>query len=325
MYAIIGFVWLLQGLAGDTSAGDRGLNAAMRQAQAQEKAGDLQTAIRTLRQALSAKELATSDPILAVVLNELGGLYLNAGRLVESERALRRAIALFEVVYGANSVQAQSPVANLAALHTERGKLADAQRLLEQALHFRHQSIGEADYSNAMLWASLANVHLQRGHDADAESCAKRTVDIVSSVSAKYPVEIASARNIIGVLKAKKGDLTGGIEQITVALAAIESGRSADHPEAVPYLLNLAVLHIRLHRWGDAETALDRALRITKAKLVGSHPHEAHALKLMSLVYLYTGRQKESKRTAKAAEAISQGYRRDAHLNDTVDLKDLMP
>lgn len=317
------FLWTLLFIAPQAWPGEDPLGTAIRLARVQEKSGDLLGGIRTLELAIKAETSPTEQARFALALNELGGMYLHAAKLPESERTLRRAVRLLEAVYGPDSVQAQSPIANLAAIDSLRGRVAEAQTSLERALRIRGSALGENEPSDAMLWASLSEIHLRRGQNTQSENCALRALDIIANRASEYPRVAAMARNVLGIVKSRRGDIAGGLRELYAGVAAVESGLSPTHPEILALLLNVAALHIELQQWTGAEAPLNRALQITRTQPAGTHPEEARVLKILSVVYRHTGRRKQSRKLEKAAQASALAWRRNSQAPHIIDLRDL--
>jgi tetratricopeptide (TPR) repeat protein len=299
------------------------LRLAIIQSQRLAAAGLPGSAVDVLEKALRGKE-AIKSVTSASALNELGRLYLNAGRLPESEKALRGARLQFERHYGPNPAQARAALTNLATLYKEQGKLAKAQAVLERLLEGWRADEAD-DPSVATVWVNLANIHLARGHTSEAERCAHSTIRILKLHSGKHVLELASAHNILALRKADTGDVRGAIDETNQAVALIESSFTTHHPELAPYLLNLATFLMQLSNWSEAESILQRVLSVTEATMPQTHPRRARTLGLLSALYAATGRSEEAKRLSRSAATVANRYRKANYLDLLISVDDLVP
>jgi hypothetical protein len=81
-----------------------------------------------------AKRLDLQDADLAVVLNDLGGLYLELGRYADAERHLRRSLALLDDPSVQCSRDWLRTANNLVSLYTEMGEFDRASPLAERVV-----------------------------------------------------------------------------------------------------------------------------------------------------------------------------------------------
>ncbi len=102
---------------------------------------------RLLRQSLKILEQsygadAPRAPNYSKILNDLGNLYKDAGRLPEAEAALRKAIATERTKAGAGDQNAASTIGNLALVLNAQSRYAEAETLFNQTLIANEKAYG---------------------------------------------------------------------------------------------------------------------------------------------------------------------------------------
>ncbi|MGH9628436.1 MAG: tetratricopeptide repeat protein, partial [Bryobacteraceae bacterium] len=81
-----------------------------------------------------AKTLGLRNADLALVLNKIGGLYLELGRYAEAERDLHRSLALQDYETEEQGAGWLRTANNLVSLYTEMGHFSRAEKLAKQVL-----------------------------------------------------------------------------------------------------------------------------------------------------------------------------------------------
>ncbi|HYO80995.1 MAG TPA: tetratricopeptide repeat protein [Bryobacteraceae bacterium] len=310
-------------LSGDAVFTDTKLVATVRAAQELAARGQLHAAVQMLESTPELDGGSTDTRTVAIAWNELGKLYTDIGRLVEARKALSRSMDLFRRVCAAGCADIESPLTNLARVYTAQRDFTRSERVLEQVLAARSARLGAFDPALASLYAKLANVHWSRRNRGDAEGYARAALRALEGAADGQAVHMASARNILALVREESGDTRGAMEELRQAILIVEAKMAADHPELVPYLLNLGSLHMRLREWRAAEMELARALAIVEAKVGDQHPRRAETLMLLGRLYRQTGRGEDAKRTRKLAEGITAGYRRQESLDGLISIDDL--
>jgi tetratricopeptide (TPR) repeat protein len=150
----------------------------------------------------------------------------------------------------------------------------------------------------------LANVYLDEGRMADADACARRAVRQLESSSNTRPLALASAHNVLALIEYRRGMFAEAAPEFEKAARIFSQHLGPDHPEIVPYLVNLANTYLKIKRWSDAEDAANRALRLAKLGLGEDHPYHAGALIAFAKVCEKTGRTREGKAASRQAQTI---------------------
>jgi tetratricopeptide (TPR) repeat protein len=309
---------------GDNVSADTKLVAAVRDAQKLAAGGQLHAAVQSLEVTLEQGRDATDKRTIAIAWNELGRLYTDMGRLIEARKALFRSVELLKGVCAAKCAEYEHTLTNLASVYVGQREFARGQRILEQVLAARTERLGASDPALITLYANLANVHWTRRDRDNAERYARAALTLFESATDRHQVHMASTRNVLALIKTDKGDTQGAMEELRQALSIVERNSVADHPDLVPYLLNLGNLHMRLRQWPSAEMELNRALAIVEAKLGNQHPCRAESLMLLGRLYRKTGRGADAERAQESAETIAAGYRRQESLDSVTSIDDLV-
>jgi tetratricopeptide (TPR) repeat protein len=128
------------------------------------------------RQALAAAEntFGPKDQEVALLLNNLGLLLVDAGRHDEAREYLERSVALWEQALGPDHPDTARAMTNLAALHRSAGAYAPAESLLRQALAAAESRLGPENRLVATILAEYAIVLRKTGRKREAEALRTR-------------------------------------------------------------------------------------------------------------------------------------------------------
>jgi tetratricopeptide (TPR) repeat protein len=88
------------------------------------------------------KERGPKHPEVAKICNNIAEVYRHLGEISRAEQYCRRALAVFEEVYGTNSVHAIPPLSLLAAIYQQQGNYTEAETLFKQALAVTEAKLG---------------------------------------------------------------------------------------------------------------------------------------------------------------------------------------
>jgi tetratricopeptide (TPR) repeat protein len=138
--------------------------------------GRQQDALALYREALPIYERAGHNARLALVLQNMGSMYLDLRIYDAAEQALGRSVATREAIYGATHPQLVLPLVGLSRIHVAQQRWQDAQAFLERA-----REITDAHLANTravgVVRSVMADVargrgELERAHQLYAEALA---------------------------------------------------------------------------------------------------------------------------------------------------------
>jgi tetratricopeptide (TPR) repeat protein/predicted Ser/Thr protein kinase len=212
-------------------------------------AGSFGDAERMAADAVDAALIDRLDAIAADGLAELGGTLMLAGRPVEAEAHLKRAVQL-AARHGARRIETRARI-QLAAFYESEGRGADALALVDEALPYareiRHRRY-ELDALNI-----AARVHLAADDLVRARTVATEVVGVAESLNAGG--QLVTGLNSLATVLTATGSLPDALRLRERAEAIV---RRLHDDATLPYnLASRAELLVLLGRAGDAERPLE--------------------------------------------------------------------
>ena len=107
-------------------------------------------------------------PDLAPSLDNLAGLLLRKGNVVEAESLFREALPIYRKFLGNNHVYIANALDHLAAALSKQGKQAEAEDCLRESISIRKKLFGENDSSTIKTSQSLNELLKQKGKSTEA-------------------------------------------------------------------------------------------------------------------------------------------------------------
>lgn len=145
------------------------LRAYQRVGEALQGKGDLPRAEAILRKALADYERLGGDKAsLGILLNNLGLLLLQSGRIDESRVLLERALRMREQMHGRTSAWVAVTKGNLSNLYGEQGKTNEAREELQEAIDILKLSLGPNHHYVATGLNNLGFLYADQGDYATA-------------------------------------------------------------------------------------------------------------------------------------------------------------
>jgi tetratricopeptide (TPR) repeat protein len=209
------------------------------------------------------------------LLNQ-AGLYLeNRGQLGEAGRALKRALAVAEKVYGPDHPEVAIRAINIGLILQDQGDLPGALKYTQRALAIDEKVYGPDHPNMARNANNIGQILQAQGDLPGALQHTRRALAIDERVyGADHPNVATLANNIGGILKAQ-GDMAGALQYVRRALAIDEKVYGSEHPEVATDANNIGQI---LQDQGDLAGALQytrRALAIDEKVYGPDHPKVA--------------------------------------------------
>jgi tetratricopeptide (TPR) repeat protein len=252
--------------------------------------GNLAAAAGLLEQAegYAASAFGAGHVEHAAALQDLGAVLASAGRFVEAERALRRAVEYGESLVESGALSGPTFgtwLGNLATVLTTRGALADAEAMLRRALGLVEAEAAKGPAYGALL-KDLADVVAARGAEEEAEILAGRAV-------AAFEAALGPTHPMLAVALASHADRLRALGQSIVAegqlrraLSLYSEAHGEDHATSVELFAKLAQAEFAAGNPNALETA-ERALSKLDRVLGPDHAFvKANAPLLRSMIHL---------------------------------------
>jgi len=193
--------------------------------------------------------------------------YENLARLdpVNAASYYEKAAAAERIAWGKTSPRVATQLSNQAlALKAEAGKTREV--LLRQALEIQEAAFGRSHYQTAATLSNLASVLQSLGKLDEAEKLSREAFSIFSQ-RLPHTLELAAVcANLADILN-RKGDGSGAIGFLRLAIANDEAGGGADSVETAADLAGLARLLQQSDDSSEAGALFRRALSIYESKL----------------------------------------------------------
>ena|SRR5579863_9173559 len=241
-------------------------------------------AVARLSSALAAGERkdGRTSPYLLPVIEELAQAQLRDGALDEAAALRRRALDIAVAAFGCDSASAGEAMAALALTDIDRRRYLDAEPLLIVAEHVLATRAAADLPAMATIFAGLARIALARGDTKSAEASANRALTI-----ARHNPDSRSAEPLraLGAVFTAEQRFAEAEPPLAEALAQDRKQHGADGIDTARSLSQLANLHLREGKAGDALPLLAEAAAIDQSRLGPTHPVIADDLHDLGLAY----------------------------------------
>jgi tetratricopeptide (TPR) repeat protein len=136
---------------------------------------------------------APRAPNYSKMLNDLGNLYKDAGRLPEAEAALRKSYTIERAKSGENNPNTASSLGNLALVLNAQSRYAEAETLLNQILIANEKTYGPNHPAVVYALNNLANNYVDQGRTAEAAAMQQRVLAIYEKLTGPDSPDAARA------------------------------------------------------------------------------------------------------------------------------------
>jgi eukaryotic-like serine/threonine-protein kinase len=246
----------------DALAGDPGLQAEMFRVlgQVSQAWGRYPQAAELLLRSLATLEHAPQPATLdrADVLADLGFVYFQLGKLEESERYSREALAALPP---GDALRRAPVLTNLGIVHIITSRYAGAEELLGEAIA-AHESGDPGSAAHATTLNALGTLLSRQGRNPEAIAMLRSATDMRMALFGELHPATSVALGNLGIAMVDAGDPAGGEVFLMQALAIDEQVLGYEHPSVAVLLNQLAGTRREL---GDAVGSiayLERALAV---------------------------------------------------------------
>ena len=228
---------------------------------------------------------------VAVILNNIGELYLSLGKHRDIESFYVRALTILEKQIGTDNTFAAQIFTNLAKSYKVQGKYEEAESLYMRSLEIRERHLGIEHSLIADSLNNLVELHREKGSYGEAERLLIRANEIDEQQLLRTDQAADAIKlQILASLYYSQGKYS---EAEPIYLRSLEIDKQIygeDHPITATYMNNLAVLYYSQGKYSKAESLCLQSLDIRKRKL-GENCYYV-ATNLNNLAEIYKSQQK---------------------------------
>jgi CHAT domain-containing protein/tetratricopeptide (TPR) repeat protein len=243
-----------------------------------------------------------------------------AGKYAEAIPLFEKAVALAEVVHGADDPNTASLVNTLGYLHKMQGQYAKAEPLYLRSLKILEERLGKDDPLVAANLGNLALLYQERGEYARAEPLLQRSLAIREARLGKDHPEVAISLSNLGGLYLTLGDYVRAEAYFQRSLRIREKKLPANDPALAVSLNNLGLLSKTLGKYDQAEPLYKQSLEIRESRLGKDHPAVAVSLTNLAALYQAQRKYREAEKLYRRSQEIDEQQGGKDHANVALDL-----
>jgi CHAT domain-containing protein/tetratricopeptide (TPR) repeat protein len=266
---------------------------------------------RLLKQALdlfdrSFGKDAEAAPNYDKVLNDLGNLYLDAGRLPDAETTMRRSLAITRARNGEAHPNVAGSMGNLATVLEHEGRHAEAEKLYQQTLQAYERIYGPNHATTAIGLNNLANVYSAQGRNEAAAGLQERVLAIYEKAFGAESPDVGRALNNLANSYADMGRNAQALDLYRRSLAVMERKFGEGSGPTALAAGSLGQALADAGQTDEARSYLVRCLDIDERVLGAAHPQLIKDLRSLALLDLKTGDLTDARSRLDRALPIAQ-------------------
>jgi CHAT domain-containing protein/Tfp pilus assembly protein PilF len=266
---------------------------------------------RLLKQALdlfdrSFGNNAEAAPNYDKMLNDLGNLYLDAGRLADAEATMRRSLAITRARNGEAHPNVAGSMGNLATVLEHEGRHAEAEKLYQQTLQAYERIYGPNHATTAIGLNNLANVYSAQGRNEAAAGLQERVLAIYEKAFGAESPDVGRALNNLANSYADMGRNAQALDLYRRSLAVMERKFGEGSGPTALAAGSLGQALADAGQTDEARSYLVRCLDIDERVLGAAHPQLIKDLRSLALLDLKTGDLTDARSRLDRALPIAQ-------------------
>jgi len=249
---------------------------------------------------------AEAAPNYDKMLNDLGNLYVDAGRLPEAEATMRRALAITRARSGDAHPNVAATMGNLATVLEHEARYAEAEKLYQQTLQAYERIYGPNHPTTAIGLNNLANVYSSQGKNEAAAGLQERVLAIYEKAFGPESPDVGRALHNLANSYASLGrnDQALGLYRRSLAVMERKFGEGSGPSALAAGSLGQAL--VDAGQTDEARPYLVRCLEIDERVLGGKHPQLIKDLRAVALLDLKTGNVADARSRLDRALVIAQ-------------------
>jgi serine/threonine protein kinase len=244
---------------------------------------------------LARTRMGEQSEHFARALTSLGDALWHVGRLEESEKLIREALALHKELWAHESTSAKAVSLELLAhILAERGDLAEAEKLDREALTLQKKLFGNENAGVANALHNLVGVLVEERKLEEAETLSRAALAMRQKLYGKEHPDIAFSLHNLGMVLFSQHKLAEAETTHRQALAMRQKLLGNDHPSLANSMHNLAVVLCDEGKYPEAETWEHDALALRRKLFGDEHRDVARGLRNLSKVLWREGKLPEA-------------------------------
>jgi tetratricopeptide (TPR) repeat protein len=239
-----------------------------------DERGNLRAAIPVMQEALDMQRRINGsqpDPGLALVIDTLGALLVEAGDYDGAEKLYLEALAMRHRLLGEKHPRIAMTLANLARVRQSKGDLAGAEDEFRQALAMQQETLGEVHPDVAATLNNLAFVQYARGDKQSALANEREALRVLRQLFPGDHPEVARFENRLGFWLTEAGQYEEADQDLEDALAMRRRLLGDKHPDVGGSLDHLAILDVARGQNDKGLTTARSAVEILSVALSPTH------------------------------------------------------
>jgi tetratricopeptide (TPR) repeat protein/CHAT domain-containing protein len=264
----------------------------------------LKQGLRLLEQAFGANVQAV--PNYDKILNDMGNLYKDAGRLPEAEAALSRAVAVGRAKSGEDHPNVAASMGNLALVLQNESRFTEAEDLYKRTLAIYEKVFGPNHPITAIGLNNLANVYADQNLPQEAAGLQQRVLAINEKVFDPDSPEVARSLNNLANSYMDLGRKQETLALYERALRIMEKKFGEDSSASALALGAMARSLQGSGRFEEASQYFDRELKIDERVLGPEHPQLVNDLRGIAFLDIKTGNYSDARARFERALTIAQ-------------------
>jgi serine/threonine protein kinase/tetratricopeptide (TPR) repeat protein len=275
----------------------------------QRRLGNFAASAPLLTESLSMRRAVAGgddDKDVAVTLSEYGRTLRDLGRLDESEKATRDALAIRMKVLGDDHRETATNKYDLGQLLMDRGEIAEAERMFHESLVTNERVLGVEHPNAAASKNSVGNVLAAKGDLAGAETLQREAMVVRQRIFGPGNPESGFAVQSLAATLEMQGRFQEAESLLSEAYRVVVSALGADNPRVVNMAVDLSRVRIARGHAADVEVMLRRALEMRQRTYPAGHWRIAEAQALLGASLASQHRNEEAEALMRAADRIFQ-------------------
>jgi tetratricopeptide (TPR) repeat protein len=198
-------------------------------------------------------------------------VYESDSKFAESEKYLKRAIAIRERTGASDDDQIAADLSQLAHLYVSKRDLAGAETLYQRVLKMREKATSSTN-SPELLPAldALANLCLEQKRYSEAEALLLHTLSIREGSLGPAHVDVAKNLDRLGAFYAGQKQPAEAAKAYERSVFIWSKELGSENPELIDRYQKLAELYAQLDRAVDAEPLVQQVLSVRESDTVAS-------------------------------------------------------
>jgi CHAT domain-containing protein/Tfp pilus assembly protein PilF len=275
----------------------------------------LKQGLNLLDQAYGAN--AERAPNYDKILNDLGNLYKDAGRLPEAEAALGRALTIGRANSGEDHPNVAASMGNLATVLERQSRFVEAEAFYKRTLVVYEKVFGPNHPVTAVGLNNLANVYADQNRPQEAAGLQQRVLSIDEKVFGPDSPDVGRSLTNLANSYAELGRRDEALPLYERSLHIMEHKFGENSGPTALALNSLGRMLQDTGRVDEAARDFDRALKIDERVLGPEHPQIVNDLRSIGFLDERTGNYTDARARFRRALTTAQAKLGASH-HDTI-------